>query len=189
MTISLQCLACKKEYSADDVRYRCDCGGLLDVRHNLDELRPTVSRQLFDGRSRTAPNPQFNPHTDSGVWRYRELILPVSLPEIVSRGEGNTALYRHQKLSDYTGVTDFYAKHEGENPTGSFKDRGMTVGTTQAKRIGARGSVCVNGQYLGIAGILCRQSRLARTGIYPQRKNCRRKIIASIGIRRKNHAN
>ncbi len=144
MTIFLQCLDCKKEYPADEVRYRCDCGGLLDVRHNLDALRPMVSRQLFDGRGRTAPKVQFNPHTDSGVWRYQELILPVPPAEIVSRGEGNTALYRHQKLSEYTGVTDFYAKHEGENPTGSFKDRGMTVGTTQAKRIGARAVACAS---------------------------------------------
>ncbi len=144
MTIILKCLNCKTEYPADAVRYRCDCGGLLDVRHDLDALRPQVSRALFDGRAAAAPAPHPSPLTDSGVWRYRELILPASETDIISRREGNTTLYHHPRLSEYVGVGEFFAKHEGENPTGSFKDRGMTVGTTQAKRIGARAVACAS---------------------------------------------
>ncbi len=144
MTISLRCISCKKEYPADAVRYVCDCGGLLDVRHNLEDLRPQVSRGLFDGRLSGPPGPKDTPTTTSGVWRYREIILPASPADIVSRREGNTTLYEHPKLSAYVGVDRFYAKHEGENPTGSFKDRGMTVGTTQAKLIGARAVACAS---------------------------------------------
>lgn len=144
MTIKLKCLTCQTEYPTDDVRYRCDCGGLLDVRHDLDALRPLVSRGLFDGRLGGAPGPHDVPTTTSGVWRYRELILPVTAGDIVSRREGNTALYHHPRLSAYTGVAEFFAKHEGENPTGSFKDRGMTVGTTQAKLLGARAVACAS---------------------------------------------
>ncbi len=144
MTITLKCLNCQTEYPADAVRYRCDCGGLLDVRHDLDALRPQISRALFDGRTAAAPAPHPSPLTDSGVWRYRELILPASETDIISRREGNTTLYHHPRLSEYVGVGEFFAKHEGENPTGSFKDRGMTVGTTQAKRIGARAVACAS---------------------------------------------
>ncbi len=140
MTIILKCLTCQTEYTADDVRYRCDCGGLLDVCHDF----PHISRGLFDGRKTAAPMPHPSPLTDSGVWRYRELILPATDAEIVSRREGNTTLYRHARLSNYVGVSEFFAKHEGENPTGSFKDRGMTVGTTQAKRVGARAVACAS---------------------------------------------
>ena len=144
MTISLKCIVCPKEYPTDDVRYLCDCGGLLDVWHDLETLRPEISRGLFDGRLSGAPGPKVVPTVNSGVWRYREIVLPASPDQIVSRREGNTALYEHPQLSRYVGVDDFYAKHEGENPTGSFKDRGMTVGTTQAQLIGARAVACAS---------------------------------------------
>ncbi|OQY33490.1 MAG: threonine synthase [Anaerolineaceae bacterium 4572_5.2] len=107
-------------------------------------MRPQVSRGLFDGRLSGPPGPKDVPTTTSGVWRYREIILPASPADIVSRREGNTTLYEHPKLSAYVGAARFYAKHEGENPTGSFKDRGMTVGTTQAKLIGARAVACAS---------------------------------------------
>lgn len=144
MTTSLRCISCTKEYPVDKVRYLCDCGDLLDVWHDLETLRPQISRSLFDGRLAGAPGPKLDPHTGSGVWRYREIILPTDPKNIVSRREGNTPLYEHPTLSTYIGVDEFYAKHEGQNPTGSFKDRGMTVGTTQAKLIGARAVACAS---------------------------------------------
>jgi len=143
-TISLQCLECGHSYPPDEVRYLCDCGGLLDVWHNLEALRPRVSRGLFDGRLSGAPGPRVAPTTNSGVWRYREIILPTTIGNIVSRPEGNTPLYEHSKLADFTGLGNFFLKHEGENPTGSFKDRGMTVGVTQAKIIGATAVACAS---------------------------------------------
>jgi threonine synthase len=123
----------------DAVRYACDCGGLLDVAHDLQALHGGVSHALFDrrlgGRSRADA---------SGVWRYRELILPVAEEAIISRPEGNTPLYRSARLSRWTGLDDLALKHEGENPTGSFKDRGMTVGITQAQQVGARAVGCAS---------------------------------------------
>jgi threonine synthase len=92
----------------------------------------------------------------SGVWRYRELILPVPEQYIVSRPEGNTGLYPvgranctgnrsgHRKIGDYAGLDCFFLKHEGENPTGSFKDRGMTVGVSMAHLLGARAVACAS---------------------------------------------
>jgi threonine synthase len=143
-TISLQCIRCQKAYPADEIRYLCDCGGQLDVWHDLEALRPLVSRGLFDGRLSGAPGPRVAPTTNSGVWRYREIILPATVDTIVSRPEGNTPLYEHPFLSNWVGADAIFLKHEGENPTGSFKDRGMTVGVTQAKLLGAKAVACAS---------------------------------------------
>lgn len=143
-TISLQCIRCRKSYPANELRYRCDCGGLLDVWHDLEALRPQINRGLFDGRLSGVPGPRVTPTANSGVWRYRELILPATVNNIISRPEGNTPLYEHPRLSAWVGAENFFLKHEGENPTGSFKDRGMTVGVTQARLMGARAVACAS---------------------------------------------
>lgn len=143
-TISLQCIRCGRNYPASELRYLCDCGGLLDVWHDLEQLRSHISRGLFDGRLRGAPGPRVAPTINSGVWRYREIILPATVDNIVSRPEGNTPLYEHPTLSHWVGADNFFLKHEGENPTGSFKDRGMTVGVTQARLMGAKAVACAS---------------------------------------------
>ena len=88
----------------------------------------------------------------SGVWRFKELVLPTATAP-VSHPEGNTPLLERRAVSAFGGVADLRLKHEGHNPTGSFKDRGMTVGVTQAVRVGAtRGGVRLHRQHLGVAG-------------------------------------
>jgi threonine synthase len=117
-------------------------------------------RQLFDERASSPPIWPMG--TDkylldcSGVWRYRELILPVPEQYMVSRPEGNTGLYPvgiencsggrigHRQIGIYAGLERFFLKHEGENPTGSFKDRGMTVGVTMAHLLGAKAVACAS---------------------------------------------
>jgi threonine synthase len=81
--------------------------------------------------------------TASGVWRFREIVLP-SADSVVSHPEGNTPLLHRVPLDRWAGVDHLLLKHEGHNPTGSFKDRGMTVGVTQAKRIGATAVACAS---------------------------------------------
>jgi threonine synthase len=96
--------------------------------------------ELFDTRIGESSKP-FN----SGVWRYKELIYPGILKEnIVTRPEGNTNLYQRKILSNYTNLPHLLIKHEGENPTGSFKDRGMTVGVSVACEIEAKSVVCAS---------------------------------------------
>jgi threonine synthase len=137
--LELKCIDCGKTFPPDEVRYTCDCGGLLDVVRDLEELREHVSRETFDRRlgGRKLADA-------SGVWRFREIILPVPEDQIVSRPEGNTPQYRSARLAQWVGLDDLALKHEGENPTGSFKDRGMTVGVTQAKQLGARAVACAS---------------------------------------------
>jgi threonine synthase len=161
--ISLRCVECSTLYPGMEAgwkpRYRCDCGGVLDV-----ELAPPTGaiglRQLFDERASAPPTWPVNTGNilpdHSGVWRYRELILPVPGQYIVSRPEGNTGLYPvgtencgagrigHRQIGSYAGLDHLFLKHEGENPTGSFKDRGMTVGVTMASLLGAQAVACAS---------------------------------------------
>ena len=162
-TISLRCVECSTLYPGMEAgwkpRYRCDCGGVLDV-----ELAPPTGakglRQLFDERASAPPTWPVNTGNilpdHSGVWRYRELILSVPGQYIVSRPEGNTGLYPvgtencgagrigHRQIGSYAGLDHLFLKHEGENPTGSFKDRGMTVGVTMASLLGAQAVACAS---------------------------------------------
>jgi len=79
----------------------------------------------------------------SGVWRFKEIVLPTASAPI-SWPEGNTALLEREAVQRWAACPGLLLKHEGMNPTGSFKDRGMTVGVTQAKRIGAAAVACAS---------------------------------------------
>ncbi len=143
MALSLmRCMECGHTHELDDPVYVCGkCGGLLDVEHDLEALKPRVSRELFDRRLGTLDAPY-----SSGVWRYKELVFPEAPDDmIVTRGEGNTMLYRApKKLAEWVGSQNLALKHEGENPTGSFKDRGMTGGVTHAVMVEATGVTCAS---------------------------------------------
>ncbi len=138
-TVRLVCAECGTEYPTDVPRYRCDCGGLLTVEQPIASLRGVVSRELFDAR--LASRARID---RSGVWRFRELLGDYSEAEIVTKPEGRGNLYDDPRLTAWTGVGELWLKHEGENPTGSFKDRGMTTGMTHARRLGARTVACAS---------------------------------------------
>src|SRR5579859_7951952 len=186
--VSLRCVECSALYPGVEAgsppRYRCACGGVLDVEMRFvlphapqtqgsavlfsvfetdGDLAPSAGaqlRQLFDERGSAPPiwpigaDKMLLDH--SGVWRYRELILPAPIQYIISRPEGNSGLYPvgmencslsrvgHRQIGLYAGLERLYLKHEGENPTGSFKDRGMTVGITMANLLGARAVACAS---------------------------------------------
>ena len=135
---TLVCEWCRLEYSSRSPLTECPCGSLMSARIATPEIRGAALRGLFESRARAEV-----PGRGSGVWRYRELVLPGRGPT-VSHPEGNTALYRRQDIGAHAGVADLQLKHDGENPTGSFKDRGMTVATTQAVRTGATAVACAS---------------------------------------------
>ncbi|WP_020222763.1 threonine synthase, partial [Halarchaeum acidiphilum] len=119
----LACVACGETVAPyDDVVYRCpDCDGLLEVRY--DEY------------------PTFDDFEGVGVWRYADA-LPLN--EGVSIREGNTPLYTVPEIEADVDVADVRVKHEGMNPTGAFKDRGMTVGVKVAERLGVDRLACAS---------------------------------------------
>lgn len=141
----LGCIACEKTYTAETARYFCDCGQLLEVRHQLDQLKKKDLLYLWsDGVHNSLPD--HPPDLKSGVWKYHELLPPISGEDIVSWNEGRTRLYRFPRLETLFPfeLDRIYWKHEGENPTGSFKDRGMTVGVSMAKALGVQALICAS---------------------------------------------
>ena len=113
----MKCITCGEEYDLGEIIYTCSkCGSTLEVI-----CRPDVSRDIFECRRST-------------MWKYKEF-MPVNESKIVSLEEGGTPFCKCQKIGDKLGI-DLYVKVEGSNPTGSFKDRGMSVGITKAVELG-----------------------------------------------------
>lgn len=139
---TLRCIRCPRTYPTREVRFRCDCGDLLEVSHDLDKLRwrfPDL-KASFNERLGSHGAPYH-----SGVWRYHELILPdLPVTAIVSKPEGNTNLYHGPKLSRAFDTDRLFLKHEGENPTLSFKDRGMTAGVSWGHHLGRTLVACAS---------------------------------------------
>ena len=130
---------CRTEFDLDARLYVCSrCGGLLDVERS-EEIESTSLRSLWQQR-RTS----LDPRDRSGVWRFREFLPFDQDTQIVSLGEGNTPLYDAPRSADYCHLPQLKLKHQGCNPTGSFKDTGMTAAVTQARKLGARLVVCAS---------------------------------------------
>ncbi|MDX2153761.1 MAG: threonine synthase [Bryobacteraceae bacterium] len=143
MSSSLICFepACRTRYLITDVIYTCPrCGGLLEATDDASLPRaPELQKMWRERRMSNAPLDQ------SGVWRYRELLGFVDEPgRVVTLREGNTPLLAAPLAASYAGLDSLVFKHQGFNPTGSFKDNGMTSGVAQARRLGMRRVACVS---------------------------------------------
>ena len=135
--LRVRCMACGAAAVADRAMTRCAvCGGLLDAEVPLD--RPIRADEFGQGLPPGLRR--------SGVWRYRPLLPALPDEAIVSRWEGNTPLYEDDRLRAFAGLAGgrLAVKHEGHNPTASFKDRGMTVGVSHARAVGARIVACAS---------------------------------------------
>jgi threonine synthase len=122
----LECAACGIRHEARRLHNLCTkCGKPLLVRYNLERAAASVTKEILHNRS-------------PDLWRYRE-VLPVESEEnIVTLGEGFTPLVRASRLGAQIGLSRLYIKDEGQNPTQSFKARGMTVAVSMAKELGAK---------------------------------------------------
>ena len=132
--------ACRSLYPITDVLYNCPkCGGLLEVTYS-SSLDAEKLKRLW--RERRMDNTAIE---QSGVWRYRELIdFLDDIRHVVTLREGNTPLLPGPRAAQYGGLDRIVFKHQGFNPTGSFKDNGMTCGTSQAMRLGMKRVACVS---------------------------------------------
>jgi threonine synthase len=136
----LECIrGCGRRYSIYDVVYRCeDCGGLLDVEHDLEVLRDLSGAQWmerFDQRTRSNQWPY-----GSGVWGKKEWVCPqVENENVVSMYEGHTNCFWAERLGQVIGVPDLWIKLCGNSHTGSFKDLGMTVLVSVVRQMMAHG--------------------------------------------------
>ncbi|RLI14557.1 MAG: threonine synthase, partial [Candidatus Hecatellales archaeon] len=119
-------------------------------KYDYRELRGRLSKASLESRPLS-------------VWRYRELLPILDDSKIVSLREGGTKLHHCQRLGEKLGLKRLYVKTEGDNPTGSFKDRGMTVGITKALEYGMKAVMCAStgntsaslAAYAAKAGIPC----------------------------------
>jgi len=140
----IRCVVCNEEYDNDEIIYTCNkCGSVLELVNDVD-----VSKDIFECRKNT-------------LWRYKELI-PVKTDKVVTIDEGGTPFCKCDKLGTELDV-ELYVKVEGSNPTGSFKDRGMTVGMTKAVELGVDTVGCAStgntsaslAAYAARAGLRC----------------------------------
>ena len=132
---------CRQEFDLDAPVYVCaSCGDLLEIeRTEASAVDVTALRKLWRERRGS-----LDERDRSGVWRFREFLPIADDVAVVSLGEGNTQLYDARRCAEYCGLQKLRLKHQGNNPTGSFKDTGMTVAVTQAKKLGMRRVVCAS---------------------------------------------
>jgi threonine synthase len=136
----LQCLACHATFPTTERLYTCPtCAGLLDVVYDTAALRNTDLKALWDSRLGAR-----NAADQSGVWRFRELLPEQNEAHIITMREGNTHVWDAPRSAEFAGMDALVFKHLGMNPTGSFKDLGMTTGITQAQRLGATAVACAS---------------------------------------------
>jgi threonine synthase len=131
---------CGEMLDAADRRLRCPrCGDLLDVVVPPPQMDAPALVERWSGRRRSRAA-----EDTSGVWRFREFLPAYPSDRIVTLGEGDTPLVEAPRRAAAAGVRRLWFKHLGWNPTGSFKDLGMTVGMTQAVHLGARRAACAS---------------------------------------------
>jgi len=132
---------CAGAFDLNERIYVCPrCGGSIEVECRLPA--PRAARLLPKLWAARAASP--DPCDLSGVWRFREMLPFGEEPPFVTLFEGNTPLYHAPRSAQYCGLADLRLKHQGMNPTGSFKDTGMSAAVTQAVVLGARTIVCAS---------------------------------------------
>jgi threonine synthase len=158
--------ACAATVPVDDTTFVCArCGGLLDVAYDWDRLQPPRSLREFEAKWADRSNPL----SFSGVWRFREL-LPFAPPDkVLTIGEGQTILQQADAVAGYVGLEPghLFLQYEGMNPSGSFKDNGMTAAFTHARITGAKRAACAStGNTSASLAVFCSATGLMRAIIF-----------------------
>jgi len=143
-----RCIACGDLSDAANQDFRCArCGDLLEITYpRWKEAKPSPETLKAAWSQRRISQ---SPVDLSGVWRFRDLLpmlgtAPDEVRQIIALREGNTPLYELPRCARSAGIAHLWAKHQGMNPTGSFKDCGMTVAATFARRAGFRWVACAS---------------------------------------------
>jgi threonine synthase len=139
-----RCIGCDATAPTAAQDFRCaHCGNLLEITSpawTSSAVKADILKSTW--RARRSSNEALDL---SGVWRYRELLPnPALAHHVVTLREGNTPLYELPRCARLTGVPRLFAKHQGLNPTGSFKDTGMTVAATFARQAGCNWVACAS---------------------------------------------
>ncbi len=134
---------CAATFDVGQILTACPkCGSLLDVNYDWNAIPVPMSLSEFERRWTT----RLNPVDYSGVWRFRELLRFAADEQIVTIGEGQTILQKNDLLARQVGMNagHLFLQYEGMNPSGSFKDNGMTAASTHARMVGAKMTACAS---------------------------------------------
>lgn len=134
---------CAATFDVGQILTACPkCGSLLDVNYDWNAIPVPMSLSEFERRWTT----RMNPVDYSGVWRFRELLRFAADEQIVTIGEGQTILQKNDLLARQVGMNagHLFLQYEGMNPSGSFKDNGMTAASTHARMVGAKMTACAS---------------------------------------------
>ncbi|TWT31722.1 threonine synthase [Blastopirellula retiformator] len=163
-----KCLSpnCGKTYDIGQVLVACPaCGELLDVKYDWDQVRPPSSwKEIEANWSR-----RDNPLNFSGVWRFRSLFPYATDEQIVTLGEGQTLLQQTDRVGQYVGLDSgkLHLQYEGMNPSGSFKDNGMTAAFSHAHIVGAKRAACAStGNTSASLAMYCSVTQLMKAVIF-----------------------
>jgi threonine synthase len=162
--MKLVCIECKKSYLAEEIRYRCDCGNLLEIISDLKKFNrsPKQWKQHFENNNSKPP-----------FLRYKDILLP-DLPDnqVILLNEGDTPLYPATKeMQEYFKITNLKLKHEGMNPTLSFKDRGMVAAVSWAKHLKVKLVACAStGDTSASMAAYAAYARIKRVVLLPEGK-------------------
>jgi threonine synthase len=125
----VECTVCNHQHDHERLLSVCErCGQMLAVRYDLERVRASLSKDVLRSRS-------------PGMYRFRELTPLDADEEPVTLGEGGTPLLALPRLAAHLGLRQVWGKDEGQNPTGSFKARGLGMAITRARTLGARGFI------------------------------------------------
>ena len=123
----IECTVCGQRHEAGRLLTVCQaCGQMLAVRYDLPRVAAAVSKETLQSRP-------------PGMYRFRELLPLAAGEEPVTLGEGGTPLLELPRLAAHLGLRHLWAKDEGQNPTGTFKARGLGMAITKARTLGVRG--------------------------------------------------
>ncbi len=163
-----RCMApeCGATYSIQEVRVACEkCGDLLDVVYDWD--RAEVPRSLREFESLWSQ--RRDPGSYSGVWRFHRLFPFCRVDQIVTVGEGQTLFQCADAVAPYVGLQPgcLFLQYEGMNPSGSFKDNGMSAAFTHARMTGAQRAACAStGNTSASLAMYCAVTRLMKAVIF-----------------------
>jgi len=157
---------CGSVFGCDEALTECPrCGSLLDIQYDWDRLPVPKSMSEFEAKWLR----RYDPLCFSGVWRFHEL-LPFAKPEqVVTIGEGQTLLQHAPAVAKFVGLSGgkLHLQYEGMNPSGSFKDNGMSAAFTHARSIGATRAACAStGNTSASLAAYCSVSKLMRAVIF-----------------------
>lgn len=140
----LRCVHCHAVQAKPDPMFRCsECSELLEVVYpELKDANMELGQELK--KKWQERRTSIHPENLSGVWRYRELLPQVAKEHIVTMGEGNTPLIRLRKSARALQLPDLMVKHQGMNPTGSFKDTGISMAISMARSEGFEAVCCAS---------------------------------------------